>query len=149
MALSLVFFASNYGGSLYQTFVLLIFAYTVRFLPEALGSSRAALLQVNPHTEEALAASARAAARVFARITAPQIVPAMSAGALLVFITVMKELQVTLLLSPIGLRHAGDTGVGDLTRGILHAGRASSDRPRRGFRSRGARISCDANGSSC
>ena len=57
---------------------------------------------MNPHTEEAARSLGAGAARVFARITAPQIVPGMSVGALLVFLTVMKELQITLLLSPIG-----------------------------------------------
>jgi iron(III) transport system permease protein len=102
VALSLVFFAANYANSLYQTFGLLIFAYAVRFLPEALGSSRAALLQMNPHTEEAARGLGASGPRVFARITAPQIIPGLSAGALLTFITVMKELQITLLLSPVG-----------------------------------------------
>ncbi len=102
VALSLVFFAANYATNLYQTLGLLIFAYAVRFLPEALGACRAALLQVNPHTEEAARGLGAGRLRVFGRITAPQILPGMSAGGLLVFITVMKELQITLLLSPIG-----------------------------------------------
>lgn len=102
VALSLVFFAANYATSVYQTFGLLIFAYAVRFLPEALGACRAAFLQVNAHTEEAARGLGAGSLRVFGRITAPQIVPGMSAGGLLVFITVMKELQITLLLSPIG-----------------------------------------------
>ncbi len=102
VALSLVFFAANYATSLYQTLGLLIFAYSVRFLPEALGSCRAALLQVNPHTEEAARGLGAGGAKVFARITLPQIAPGMWAGAALVFLTAMKELQITLLLSPIG-----------------------------------------------
>ena len=102
VALSLVFFAANYATSLYQTLGLLIFAYAVRFLPEALGSCRAALLQVNPHTEEAARGLGAGPAKVFARVTLPQIAPGIWAGAALVFLTAMKELQVTLLLSPIG-----------------------------------------------
>lgn len=102
VALSLVFFAANYATSVYQTLGLLVFAYAVRFLPEALGSCRSALLQVNPHTEEAAHGLGAGRLRVFARITVPQIFPGMSAGALLAFLTCMKELQVTLLLSPIG-----------------------------------------------
>jgi iron(III) transport system permease protein len=35
-------------------------------------------------------------------VTAPQLLPGMSAGALLVSLTAMKELPMTLLLSPIG-----------------------------------------------
>jgi iron(III) transport system permease protein len=102
IALALVFFAANYAGPIYQTLGLLIFAYAVRFLPEALGACRSSLLQVNPHTEEAARGLGASPPRVFLRVTAPQILPGMSAGALLVFLTAMKELPITLLLSPIG-----------------------------------------------
>ncbi len=102
IALSLVFFAANYAGSLYQSFLLLVFALSIRFLPEALGACRGALLQVNPHTEEAARSLGANPARVLSRVTLPQILPGMSAGALLAFLTAMKELQITLLLSPIG-----------------------------------------------
>lgn len=102
IALSLVFFAANYATPLYQTLALLIFAYTVRFLPEAVGASRSALLQVHPNTEEAGRGLGASAAKVFLRITTPQMLPGISAGALLVFLTAMKELPITLLLSPIG-----------------------------------------------
>ncbi len=102
IALSLVFFAAHYATSIYQTFGLLVFALSVRFLPEALGACRSALLQVNPHTEEAARGVGANSWRVFLRITAPQIMPGMATGALLAFLTTMKELQITLLLSPIG-----------------------------------------------
>jgi iron(III) transport system permease protein len=102
IALALVFFSANYAGPLYQTLGLLIFAYAVRFLPEAMGACRFSLLQVNPHTEEAARGLGASPPRVFLRVTAPQILPGMSAGALLVFLTAMKELPITLLLSPTG-----------------------------------------------
>jgi len=102
IALSLVFFAANYAPAIYQTLALLIFACAVRFLPEALGASRSSLLQVNPHTEEAARGLGASKLRTFFRVTLPQIVPGLSAGALLVFLTAMKELPITLLLSPIG-----------------------------------------------
>jgi len=102
MALALVFFTARYLTPLYQTLALLIFAYMVRFLPEAVGACRTAMLQVNPNTEEAARSLGAGGWRVFARITAPQILPGMTAGGLLVFLTAMKELPITLLLSPIG-----------------------------------------------
>jgi iron(III) transport system permease protein len=71
-------------------------------LPEAVGSCRTALLQVNPKTEEAARGLGARPLRVFTRITAPQILPGISAGTLLVFLTAMKELPLTLLLSQIG-----------------------------------------------
>lgn len=104
IALALVFFASNYATLLYQTLALLVFAYVVRFLPEALGATRSALLQVRPSTEEAARNLGKRPLEVFARITAPQMLPGISAGAILVFLTVMKELPVTLLLAPTGFR---------------------------------------------
>lgn len=102
IALSLVFFAANYANPFYQTLVLLVFACAARFLPEALGACRSSLLQVHPHTEEVARGLGAGRFRVFLRITLPQIAGGMSAAGLLVFLTAMKELQITLLLSPIG-----------------------------------------------
>jgi iron(III) transport system permease protein len=102
IALSLVFFSARYLAPIYQTLGLLVFAYAVRFLPEALGACRSALVQVNPHTEEVARGLGAGPVRTFLRVTAPQMLPGMSAGGLLVFLTAMKELPITLLLSPIG-----------------------------------------------
>ena len=102
IALALVFFAANYAEQVYQTLALLVFAYVVRFLPQAYGAIRASLLQVNPNTETAGRGLGRGKAYVFWRVTLPQVLPGVSGGAVLVFLTVMKELPVTLILSPIG-----------------------------------------------
>ncbi|MGH2377197.1 MAG: ABC transporter permease [Candidatus Limnocylindria bacterium] len=102
IALALVFFAANFATPIYQTLALLVFAYVVRFLPEALGACRSALLQVSPRTEEAARSLGAGAGRVFMRITAPQMIPGLAAGALLVALTTMKELPITLLLGPFG-----------------------------------------------
>jgi iron(III) transport system permease protein len=99
-----VFFAANYTPWLYQSMALLVFGYTVRFLPEAVGASRSALLQVNPKTEEAARGLGAGPIRTLAQVTAPQILPGLSAGGLLVFLTAMKELPLTLLLSQIGFQ---------------------------------------------
>jgi iron(III) transport system permease protein len=102
IALALVFFAANYVSGLYQTIWVLVFAYAIRFMPEALGATRSALLQVNPGTEEAARSLGAGPLKTFARVTVPQIAPGVSAGMVLVFLTVMKELPITILLSPIG-----------------------------------------------
>jgi iron(III) transport system permease protein len=102
IALALVFFAANYVPAIYQTLPLLVFAYVVRFMPQALGASRSSLLQTNPKTEEAARSLGKGRVTVFGRITLPQLVPGLSVGGLLVFLTAIKELPATLLLSPIG-----------------------------------------------
>ncbi|MEW6635861.1 MAG: iron ABC transporter permease [Actinomycetota bacterium] len=102
LALALVFFGANYAPWAYQTLGLLIFAYTVHFLPQAVGATRSALLQVKPSVEEAARGLGRGPAAVLATITAPLASSGILAGASLVFLTTMKELPATLLLSPIG-----------------------------------------------
>lgn len=102
IALALVFFAANYAPWIYQTLALLVFAYVVRFLPQALSAARSSLVQVNPNTEEAGRGLGRGMPYVFARVTAPQMAGGLWAGGVLVFLTAMKELPATLLLSPLG-----------------------------------------------
>ena len=101
LALALVFFGSNYVPALYQTLALLVFAYVVHFLPQALGAIRAALLQARPSVEEAARSLGRGPLGVLATITVPLARSGLVAGAALVFLTTMKELPATLLLGPI------------------------------------------------
>jgi iron(III) transport system permease protein len=102
LALSLVFFGANYAPWAYQTLGLLVFAYAIHFLPQAVGSTRSALLQVKPSVEEAARGLGRGPARVAATVTAPLAGSGILAGAALVFLTTMKELPATLLLGPTG-----------------------------------------------
>ena len=101
LALALVFFGSNYAPALYQTLALLVFAYVVHFLPQAVGAVRAALLQARPSVEEAARSLGRGPLGVLATITVPLARSGLVAGAALVFLTTMKELPATLLLGPI------------------------------------------------
>ncbi|MBA2452335.1 MAG: iron ABC transporter permease [Chloroflexia bacterium] len=102
VALSLVFFGANYAPFLYQTTGMLVLAYVVRFIPQAVGSMRAALLQVSPHIEEAARSLGYNSPRVWLSVTGPLARHGLLSGGLLVFLTVMKELPATLLLRPIG-----------------------------------------------
>jgi iron(III) transport system permease protein len=104
LGLALVFFGARYGGGLYRQGLillpLLVFAYVVRFLPQAVGSTRASILQVDPSLPEAARSLGHARAAAFRRVTLPLVAPGLLAGAALVFLTGMKELPATLLLKP-------------------------------------------------
>ncbi len=102
IALSLVFFAARYGGPLYQTLALLVFAYVVRFLPQALAGASSALQTVDPRLEEAARGLGRSQLKAVLQVTAPLAAPGILAGGALVFLSAMKELPATLLLRPIG-----------------------------------------------
>ena len=109
IALALVFFGSRLVPSLYQTHVMLIFAYVILFLPVAMGPVRASLLQVNPGVEEAGRTLGHRPLHVFRTITMPLLRPGILAGGALVFLTAMKELPATLLLSPLDFSSLGTT----------------------------------------
>jgi iron(III) transport system permease protein len=102
IALSLVFFAARYAPVVYQTLGLLVFAYAVHFVPQGVGPLQSALLQVSPSQEEAARTLGRTASEVVWAVTLPLVRPGIVAAAALVFLTIMKELPATLLLSPTG-----------------------------------------------
>ncbi|MSO58083.1 MAG: iron ABC transporter permease [Thermoleophilia bacterium] len=102
VALALVFLGARYGGALYQSLGMLLFAYIVRFLPESLAGIESGLATVGPRFEEAARSLGRRPVEAFVRTTGRLALPATLAGAALVFLSVMKELPATLLLKPIG-----------------------------------------------
>jgi iron(III) transport system permease protein len=102
VALALVFFGARYGGPLYQTLGVLVFAYVVRFVPQALAGAGSALDAVSPRLEEAARGLGRGPVSAFAAVSLPLARAGLAAGAALVFLSTMKELPATLLLRPIG-----------------------------------------------
>jgi iron(III) transport system permease protein len=110
VALAFVFVGARYVSPLYQTLPWMILALVVRFIPQGVGATRASLLQISPRLEESSRSLGRGGYGTLIRITAPLALPGISAGAALVFLTVLKELPVTLLLSPTGF----DTLAGDI-----------------------------------
>jgi iron(III) transport system permease protein len=102
VALSLVFFGAKYATPLYQSMAMLIFAYVVLFIPQAVGTTRSSLLQMNPRLEEAASSLGSNLWQTLRRVTAPLVRPGLLTGAALVFLTTMKELPATLLLAPTG-----------------------------------------------
>jgi len=102
LALALVFLGANYLPWLYQTLPLLVFAYVVRFLPQAVGATRSSVLQVDSELLGAARTLGETPRGAFRRVTLPLIAPGLVAGAALVFLTTMKELPATLILHPTG-----------------------------------------------
>ncbi len=104
VALSLVFFGANYTPGIYQKMPMLVFAYLVLFMPQAVGTIRGSLLQVNPSLEESARSLGRTPWQTLRQITLPLVRPGVISGAMLIFLTAIKELPATLLLAPIGFR---------------------------------------------
>ncbi|MDX1664033.1 MAG: iron ABC transporter permease [Candidatus Promineifilaceae bacterium] len=102
VALAFVFFGIHLLPTLYQTLPMLLAAYVILFIPQALGAERASLLQLSPALEEAARSLGKRPLGVFRRVTLPLVRPGLLAGAGLVFLTAMKELPATLILSPLG-----------------------------------------------
>ena len=102
VALALIFFGARFATPLYQTLALLVFAYVVLFFPQALGAVRASYLQVSPRLGEAAYGLGKSPLGIIWHVSLPLMLPGMLAGGALVFLTAMKELPATLLLSPIG-----------------------------------------------
>lgn len=104
IALALVFVGIRTFPSLYRQglggIALLVFAYVVRFLPQAVGTVRSSVLQIDDQHIEAARTLNASRLGAFRRVTLPLIMPGLVAGAVLVFLTTMKELPITLLLRP-------------------------------------------------
>lgn len=101
-ALAMVFFALGAAPFLYQTLPLLVAAYALSFVALAMGPVRSALLQMGTGMEEAARVLGRGPASTFAAVTLPLLSRSLIAGAMLVFILVVKELPITFLLAPTG-----------------------------------------------
>ncbi len=99
---ALIVIGITFANPLYGTVIVLVFAYIVRFIPQAIGIMESSILQVDPKHVEAARSMGDSSLRSFVRVTVPQIVPGVVAGGALVFLTTMKELPATLLLRPIG-----------------------------------------------
>ncbi len=100
VALALVFLTLRAVPALYQTLAALVLALALLFLPQALGPQRAALLQMSPSISESARTLGAGPLRLLWRVQLPLIRRGLGAGAALVFLTAVKELPATLVLSP-------------------------------------------------
>ncbi|WP_042336958.1 ABC transporter permease [Paraburkholderia ferrariae] len=104
IALAIVSLAVHVLTPLYQSTTLLIVVYGILFLPFALVSVRAALLQAQQRLEDTARSLGLGWLETLRRVVLPLAGPGLGAAASMVFISVVTELNATLLLSPIGTR---------------------------------------------
>lgn len=101
-ALGLVFFSLRVAPWLYQTLFLLVYAYALHFLAEAVGPIRSALYVATPRLEEASRSLGWGRVQTFFRVTLPLLRSGLVVSVALVFLSAMKELPLTFILSPLG-----------------------------------------------
>ncbi len=104
VALAFVFAGINFLRPFYQTLPLLLAAYMVLFVPQAVSAGRGVLARLPVELEEVGYSLGGSRWAILRYVILPLIRPGLLAGGLLVFLTVMKELPATLLLSPLGSR---------------------------------------------
>jgi iron(III) transport system permease protein len=104
VALAIVSLAVHALRPLYQSAELLVVAYAILFLPLALVTVRAAFTQAQPRLEETARSLGLSWRETVQRVLLPLAGPGLGAGATMVFISVVTELNSTLLLSPSGTR---------------------------------------------
>ncbi len=102
LALAVVFLTANAVPFAYQTFAVLVLAYGIRFLAQAVAPMRNALWQIGPHLGEAARGLGRRPLGALVSVTLPLVRPGLVAAAALVFLSTVKELPITLLLAPTG-----------------------------------------------
>jgi len=102
VAFALVSFGIRGAPALYQTVWLLVIAYVILFLPQAVGAQRASLLQVDADVDAAARTLGATPTEVVRRVLLPLSRSGAIGGATLVFLTIVKELPATLLLAPTG-----------------------------------------------
>lgn len=102
LALAIVFFNLNAVPVLYQTLFALVLAVSLRYLVQSVGALKGPMLQVSPRTVEAARSLGERPIGVLRTVTLPLLRPGLVAGAMLVFLSALKELPLTLLLAPPG-----------------------------------------------
>ena len=101
-ALALIVFTLGAVPFAYQTLGLLVVAYALHFMAEAIGPIRSALYQAPPHLEEAARSLGRSPVGAFASVTFPLMRRGLLVSVAFVFLSAMKELPITFLLAPVG-----------------------------------------------
>ena len=100
--LSLIMIFNQAMPAIYGTVIVLVLAFAIRFLPQALAATEAAMKATSTRFEMAARTMGRRPWQVFREITLPLAAPGLMAGWALVFLTAIKELPTAILLRPPG-----------------------------------------------
>lgn len=100
IALGLTYFSIRFAYPLYQTFVPVLLAYLMLFMPMAQTTLKASLEMVPNNMENVGRSLGRSNFFVFRTLLIPSILPGVTAAFALVFLNLMKELTATLVLTP-------------------------------------------------
>ncbi len=103
VALSLVFLSNRVVPQIYQTSALLLIAYLILFLPNAIAAIQTPIRQAPRELDEIAASLGATRMQTIRRVLIPIVSPGVLAGAALVALSVLKELPATLLLRETGI----------------------------------------------
>jgi iron(III) transport system permease protein len=100
-AIALAYAASHWGGAVYGSFGLLVFAEAILFIPFAVVALRATLGQLEPALEDSARSLGSTALASFRRVTLPLARPGLLAAAVLVFAFSLGDLSTAQVLLPL------------------------------------------------
>ena len=103
VALSLVFLSNRLIPQIYQTSALVLIAYLIMFLPNAVAAMQTPVSQSPKSLDEIAASLGATRLQTLRRVLIPIAGPGILAGAALVALSVLKELPATLLLRETGV----------------------------------------------
>ncbi|WP_421617574.1 ABC transporter permease [Brevibacillus sp. TJ4] len=82
------------------TALLLIIAYTIRRMPYMIRSTMSSMMAIRKDIEEAAVSLGASSLVAAITVIGPLMIPGIAAGAILVFVTVIKETSISILLAP-------------------------------------------------
>ena len=98
VAVALIQFWLRMPVPIYGTLLIILLAYTGRYVPLAVRSANAAFRQIDPALEESARITGAGWLRTFGAVTLPLARPGLFAGWLLVFVPAIQELSASILL---------------------------------------------------
>lgn len=103
VALALVFLSNRLLPGIYQTSILVLIAYVILFLPNAIATMQTPISQAPRALDEIAASLGVSRFQTIRRVLVPIAGPGILAGAALVALSILKELPATLLLRETGV----------------------------------------------